>query len=86
MTRAVLRVTRTATDLPADFPVILASSELDYEYGEVGGRRLLTTRATVRMDTRFVRTRKDVEFGNYRKFPGESILSFGDPAAPVIKK
>jgi hypothetical protein len=86
-THAVLRLTRTATDLPGDFPVILASSQLDYDYGEVGGKRFfLPTHATVRIDTRFVRTRNHVEFSNYRKFAGESTITFGDPGPPAIKK
>jgi hypothetical protein len=85
-THSVLRLTRTATEMSSTFPITLASTVLDYDYGEVGGRRFfLPTHATIRMDTREVRTRNDVEFSAYRKFAGESTISFGDPGEPPIK-
>ena len=85
-THAVLRIARRATDLPIDFPVTLAATVLDYDYGEVGGRKFfLPAHATIRMETRFLRTRNEIEFSAYRKFQGESTISFGDPPAGVKK-
>lgn len=85
-THSVLRLTRNATEMSSTFPITFASTVLDYDYGEVGGRRFfLPTHATIRMDTREVRTRNDVEFTAYRKFAGESTISFGDPGEGPIK-
>jgi hypothetical protein len=68
---------------------------LDYGSAEVGGRNfLLPLHAEVRMMPRDynIETRNDVEFTEFRKFTGESSISFGDSpdakpaAAPPVKK
>lgn len=75
-THEVLRIYEEA-DVPADFPVRESSTLLDYDFTTVGGRRfLLPLRADVRMATNHVRTRNFVEFQGYRKFTGESTITF----------
>jgi hypothetical protein len=72
----VLRINRT-NDLPPDFPVRKASTLLDYDFVTVGGRRfLLPLRAETRMSTDYILTRNQIEFTDYRKFEGESKITF----------
>jgi hypothetical protein len=91
-TKDVMRVEGEADTIPNDFLLRAASRSLDYGPDEVGGRTyLLPLRAVVRMTPRFSprRVRNEVEFTAYRKFTGESTISFGDgsaPASPTVKK
>lgn len=75
-TRQILRINRT-TDLPADFPVRKATALLDYDFQTVGGKPfLLPLRAEVRMATDYLLTRNVIDFTDYRKFEGESKITF----------
>jgi hypothetical protein len=75
-TRQILRLNRTA-DLPTDFPVRKATTLLDYDFINVGGRRfLLPLRAEIRMSTDYILTRNLIDFTAYRKFEGESKITF----------
>jgi hypothetical protein len=75
-TRQVLRLNRTA-DLAPDFPVRKATTLLDYDYVNVGGRRfLLPLHAEIRMSTDYILTRNVIDFTGYRKFEGESKITF----------
>jgi hypothetical protein len=81
-TREVMRLDSEADSLPDTFPLAGVSNTLDYAPVEVGGRNfLLPLRADVRMKRRgkFPMMRNQVEFTAYRKFTGESAISFGDP-------
>jgi len=72
----VLRINRT-NDLPASFPVRKATMLLDYDFVTVGGRQfLLPLRADMRMATDYILTRNQIEFTDYRKFEGESKITF----------
>jgi hypothetical protein len=94
-TRDVMRVDSEADSIPIDFPIAGASRVLDYGLAEVGGRSfLLPLRARVRMTLRFrsLLERNELDFSGYRKFAGESSISFGDsidekpsPALPAGK-
>ena len=92
-TKEVLRLDCEADSLPDSFPVAGASRVLDYGATEVGGLSfVLPLRADVRMIPRdnHPLSRNVVEFTGYRKFTGESAISFGDPvdekpAAPAKK-
>jgi hypothetical protein len=92
-TQAVMRLDSQADSLPDDFPLAGATQTLDYGPVEVGGRSfLLPLRADLRMMPRDNRplTRNQLEFTGYRKFTGESQISFGDsidekPEAPAKK-
>ncbi|HKE29582.1 MAG TPA: hypothetical protein VKB88_44845 [Bryobacteraceae bacterium] len=75
-TRQILRINRV-TDPPADFPVRKATSLLDYDFQPVGGRPfLLPLRAEIRMATDYILTRNQIDFTDYRKFEGESKITF----------
>ena len=73
----VLRLTREADNLPSSFPVQRANALLDYDFTDVGGRQfLLPLRAEIRMLSGGGQNRNVVEFTGYRKFSGESTISF----------
>jgi hypothetical protein len=81
-TEEVLRVDSEADSIPDGFPLAGATRVLDYGETEVGGRSfLLPLRADLRMMPRDSQpqARNEVEFTGYRKFTGESAISFGDP-------
>ena len=78
-TRQILRINRT-TDLPADFPVRKATTLLDYDFQTVGGKPfLLPLHAEIRMATDYILTRNQIDFTDYRKFEGESKITFDQP-------
>ena len=81
-TRDVVRLASEAVSVPKNLLVAAASSVLDYGPVEVGGHTyLLPLRADVHMTPRenYPPTRNEVDFTSYRKFAGESEISFGDP-------
>ena len=76
-TNQVLRIVSEADTIPKNFPVQHSSTVLDYDFVDVGGRQfLLPLRADVRMSTDRLNTRNLVEFHGYRKFSGESTITF----------
>jgi hypothetical protein len=76
-TNEVLRIVSEADSIPPSFPVQQSSTVLDYDYVDVGGKRfLLPLRADVRIGARQIHTRNIVEFHSYRKFSGESTITF----------
>jgi hypothetical protein len=93
-TRDVIRLDSQADSIRGDFPVAAATHTLDYGPVEVGGRSfLLPLHAETRMMLRDRRAlkRNEIEFSDYRKFTGETSISFGDPveegpAAPAARK
>ncbi len=79
-TRMVMRITGEAEAIPLGFPVTAQSSMLDYDYAAVGDRQfLLPLRADLRMTTPQIQFKNVVEFHDYRKFTGESTISFDAP-------
>jgi len=90
-TQAVLRLTYTADEIPAEFPVRSSRTRVAYDYAEIGGRRyLLPSDAEVEMQVQqppvrgLARTfRSVVSFRSYRKFSSDSTVHFGEePAKP----
>lgn len=78
-THRPMRILRDADSLPRDFPIQQADSSVDYGFTEVGGQSyLLPLRASSEMQYMLLRSRNEVEFRSYRKFTGESTISFGD--------
>jgi hypothetical protein len=76
-TGQVVRIVSDSDSIPPDFPVRSATTALDYGFVDVGDRQyLLPLRAEVRMATDFLRVRNLVEFHGYRKFAGESTITF----------
>jgi hypothetical protein len=81
-TKDVVRMDSQADSIPTGFPLAAATRTLDYGLAEVGGRGfLLPLRAEVRMKLRALPLleRNELDFSDYRKFAGESSISFGDP-------
>jgi len=80
-TSRVVKFVLEADSIPADFPVRQATTEVDYDFAEIGGKLyLLPLRADVRLGTDGQVTRNDVQFVNYRKFSADASLSFDMPA------
>jgi hypothetical protein len=76
-TNQVLRIVSEADTIPKNFPIQHSSTTLDYDFVDVGGRQfLLPLRADVSMSTDRLNTRNLVEFHGYRKFSGESTITF----------
>ncbi len=96
-TKMVLRLTTEADDIPADFPIRQASTTIDYDFADVGGRQYLlpaqaeTTmlyqpnRSAQKGAIRVLRPtfwRNLVDFRSYRKFAVDSGIQFGEDGAP----
>jgi hypothetical protein len=75
-TNQILRIV-AAADPPAKFPVQQSTTVLDYDFRTVGTSDfLLPVRAEIRMAAGSLHTRNLIEFDNYRKFTGESTITF----------
>ncbi|HWC98436.1 MAG TPA: hypothetical protein VG456_16870 [Candidatus Sulfopaludibacter sp.] len=95
-TNRVVRVISEADTLPPDFPVRSSRTVLDYDFVDISGRQfLLPLHADARMATIQVKTRNVMDFTAYRKFAGESTITYealpDDPAKekdkpPPVKK
>jgi hypothetical protein len=92
-TKEVLRMDSECDSIPGSFPLRGATRALDYGPVEVGGRSfLLPLHAKVEMMVRYggLQVRNEMEFSDYRKFTGESEITFGDSVdekpAPAEKK
>lgn len=76
-TNRTLRITWEADGLPADSPILRTPAVLDYDYADIGGRRvLLPVRAESRIATVSGQTRNMIEFRDYRKFTSETNVTF----------
>lgn len=82
-TSDIVRISNRAADIEPGFPVRQASTVLDYATQEVGGKQYaLPLRAETRLSTSDIHTRNLADFGGYKKFEGESTITFGDPVTP----
>jgi hypothetical protein len=85
-TKDIVRLTNRAIDIPVDFPVRQAVTVLDYAPQDVGGKQfVLPLHAEVRMGTGYMHTKNEVTFSGFRKFQGESTITF-DTDAPADDK
>jgi hypothetical protein len=76
-TGQAVRIVAESDSIPPDFPVRSSTTALDYGFVDVGDRHyLLPLRAEVRMATDILRIRSLVEFHGYRKFAGQSTITF----------
>jgi len=96
---SVSRIVMEAENIPADFPVQMAKTQLDYDFTDIGGQPfLLPLRSELRMRDGKVLVKNEAEFRTYRKFGTESSITFDvnepisedkfketPPAAPVKK-
>jgi hypothetical protein len=88
-TNDIVRISNHAADIVFSFPVRQAATRLDYASQDVGGKRyVLPLHAETRLATARIHTRNMVDFSGFRKFEGESTISFDDaepPPPPKIK-
>ena len=84
-THEITRVTLEADNIPADFPVKMAQTVLDYRYEDISGHTfLLPRKARTDMAADDYLTRNDTEFRMYRKYQVESELKFDDATPPPL--
>ena len=82
----VVRVFMQSVDIPADFPIQLAQTTLDYEFTDLSGRQfLLPQKAEIRLNRGHYQTKNDVEFRSYQKFSADAVISFDATDAPDDK-
>ena len=96
-THVVMRITLNADDIPASFPVKMATTILDYDYTDISGHKfLLPLKSETQMRADGVLSRNDTEFRLYRKYSAEAEIKYDitpdalpadqtkeTPAAPV---
>jgi hypothetical protein len=83
----IVRIVAEADSLPSDFPVTSSSTVLDYDFIDISGRKfLLPLHADARMSTIQLRTRNVMDFTAYRKFAGESTITFEATDEKVTEK
>jgi hypothetical protein len=88
-TGMIMRITGEADSIPLGFPVTAQATILDYDYANVGDKPfLLPLRVQNSMKTAQLYFKNKVEFRDYRKFTGESSISFDvpDPTPEPEKK
>jgi hypothetical protein len=79
----IVRIANRAADIDLSFPVRQASTTLDYATQDVGAKSyVLPLHADIRLGTALIHTRNLLEFTGYRKFEGESTITFDDPEPP----
>jgi hypothetical protein len=84
-THEILRVTLEAEGIPADFPVKVANTTLDYDYQDISGHQfLLPCKSQILLAAEGYLTRNDDEFRLYRKYQVESELKFDDATPPPL--
>lgn len=76
-THVVLRITLNADNIPATFPVKMATTILDYDYTDISGRQfLLPLKSETQMSADGVLSRNDTEFRLYRKYSAEAEITY----------
>ena len=72
----ILRLEDISTDIPRDFPIVAASSLVDYDWVTIAEKQyLLPTRAEIilggRQSNQIIQSRNEIRFRNYQKFGAE---------------
>ena len=76
-THVVLRVTLNADNIPAGFPVKMATTILDYDYVDISGHQfLLPLKSETQMSADGILSRNDTEFRLYRKYSAEAEIKY----------
>jgi len=76
-TRAVLRLTVEAVDIPPEFPLRSSSDVLTYGYQTISGQPfLLPATVEVRMSVKAFQSRNVKEYQAYRKYDADSSITF----------
>jgi hypothetical protein len=80
----VMRVTVRADNIPADFPIRAAQTQLDYEWVELSGHKfLLPGTAQVIMAHGDGMTKNDELFANYQKYSADTEIKFDTDPLPA---
>ena len=87
----VMRVSVKAENIPADFPIRAAQTQLDYDWVELSGHKfLLPATAQVIMAREGGLTKNDEIFANYQKYSADTEIKFDTeplpPASPERAK
>jgi hypothetical protein len=73
----VMRVTLNADNIPATFPVKMATTVLDYDYVDISGHPfLLPLKSETQMSADGVLSKNDTEFRLYRKYSAEAEIKY----------
>ena len=77
-TSQVMRITHAPSGIPTSWPMAAMSGELDYEFAEIAGQKvLLPLHAEVNITFRDgSQAQNAMGFDNYRKFSSQAILKF----------
>jgi hypothetical protein len=76
-THVVMRVTLNADNIPASFPVKMATTILDYDYTDISGHQfLLPLKSETQMSADGVLSRNDTEFRLYRRYSAEAEIKY----------
>src|SRR6185437_16470400 len=79
--RAVMRITMEADDIPADFPIRSASETLDYDSIAISGEKfILPLKVEMQMRDRKSAMKNEAAFRLYNKFGAATTIQFGDAA------
>ncbi len=82
-TARVMRIEKQARNFPSDFPLDDVESATDYEYIRLGDAKqyLLPVHSETLSCERGTNncSRNVIDFRNYKKYTGESTITFGDP-------
>jgi hypothetical protein len=77
-TGEVLQFSYAADHLPKELNMVSASTTVDYDFADVGGRPyLLPASAETKLEAPAASTRNVIEFRDYHKFNAESSIDFG---------
>jgi hypothetical protein len=79
-TRRVVRIEMRTVDMPFDFPLLKAESNLTYAYAKIDGKPYLLPEGSENLACwrgSGSCTRNTIEFKDYRKFTTESTVTFG---------
>jgi hypothetical protein len=72
---SIMRITFEAADIPSMFPIQKASTVLDYDFAEIGGKQyIVPLKARIEMRAGRLLTRNDVEFRFYKRFGAEATI------------
>ena len=83
-THVVMRVTLNADNIPATFPVKMATTILDYDYVDISGHQfLLPLKSETQMSADGVLSRNDTEFRLYRKYSAEAEIKYDITPDPL---
>ena len=86
-TREILRVTLAAEGIPADFPVRMAETILDYADEDISGHAFLLPHvAQTTLSAEGYLHKNEEYFTLYRKYQVESELKFDDATPPPLPK